>query len=234
MLCILASSCRCRTHPRLRHASRASGAPSAASTSASPALGIGRGYYGDCEIGQCATTTSVPPRAFSIGNRGTCERSRDDGGRGGESRTGLAPLPPRVQKQSHGGDRHSEARVRVCGEKAAAITAVAAAAAHGAPLALPGKRTPWGTRLAGAINSAVKVATRSRTELDAQASPARQGVYTHKRPLCVDGSRVSPLAARSPCLRAVPPRPGVQADALAGPEDTTLRVRPESARRCRI
>lgn len=75
-----------------------------ASTSASPALGIGRGHYGDCEIGQCATTTSVPPRALSIGDRGTCERSRDDGGRGGKSWTGLAPsTTPCTKTISRGG-----------------------------------------------------------------------------------------------------------------------------------
>jgi len=74
-------------------------------------------------------------------------------------------------------------------------------------------------------------------KLGSQTDLARQGVYTHKRPLCVDGGSVSLLAARLTAPTSGPRHPGgggVQADALAGPEDTTLRVRPESARRCRI
>lgn len=70
--------------------------------------------------------------------------------------------------------------------------AAAAAPPHGAPFALPVEPARHGVTARGSrhrrrFGRAGKSRGASAAELDHQARPARQGVYTHKRPLCVDG-----------------------------------------------
>lgn len=237
-MCIIVAVSRRWTHPR-RHAVPS---PSAAFTSASPALGLDRGH---CEIGQCATT-SVPPRRFPSEIEETYERRSAATGRGHDGSLPSSRLYQPVYKNNLvTGGTGILRRVFVCAaeaEAAVAATATAAVAAtappHGAPFALPGERSPR-ARGSGQLGRG----GRSRGTL-VERSPTtrlvprvRVCIPTSAHSVLTGGS-VSPLAASRLTAPTSGPRDpgggGVQADALAGPEDTTLRVRPRSARRCRI
>lgn len=152
---------------------------------------------------------------LSIGDRGTCERSHD-GGHGGENNTDLPSSCPYYPVYKNNpitvGTGILKARVRVRWWRQRRRRRTGPRSPY-----LGDARRGVAARGSGELRRDDEDRVALVAELGPQAGPARQGVYTHKRPLCVDGGPC--ISSRCSINRVYerPPKPGWWRDSSRRP-----------------